>query len=59
MTDGNEDIDRNGMIDADETDPNDGGDDLPMVDTDGDGLSDASRPRSAPTRTTRTATTTA
>ncbi|WP_437335306.1 DUF3344 domain-containing protein [Sorangium sp. So ce394] len=41
VTDGNEDIDRNGVIDADETDPNDGGDDLPMVDTDGDGLSDA------------------
>ncbi|WP_437998709.1 hypothetical protein WMF26_00645 [Sorangium sp. So ce185] len=41
VTDGNEDIDRNGVIDADETDPNDGGDDLPMVDTDGDGLIDA------------------
>ncbi|WP_437734427.1 hypothetical protein [Sorangium sp. So ce1335] len=40
VRDGQEDINLNGAIDADETDPNDGDDDLPIVDTDGDGLVD-------------------
>ncbi len=39
--DGEEDLDRNGRIDAGETDPNDPGDDgTPPVDSDGDGLED-------------------
>ncbi|WP_438017691.1 DUF3344 domain-containing protein [Sorangium sp. So ce315] len=41
VTDGNEDTNLNGAIDEGETDPNDGDDDVPPVDTDGDGLSDA------------------
>jgi large repetitive protein len=41
VTDGNEDTNHNGKIDAGETDPNLMSDDGTLVDTDGDGLSDA------------------
>ncbi|WP_437676771.1 hypothetical protein [Sorangium sp. So ce131] len=41
VPDGLEDINFNGVIDEGETDPNDRSDDAPIVDTDGDGLSDA------------------
>ncbi|WP_437279081.1 hypothetical protein WME90_00570 [Sorangium sp. So ce375] len=41
VSDGNEDINLDGAIDEGETDPNNGADDVPPVDTDGDGLSDA------------------
>jgi hypothetical protein len=70
--DGSEDTNLNGAVDTGETDPTagHGADDTTLVDTDGDGLSDAleatlgsdpndARRRSAPTRTTRTRTTTA
>ncbi|XXX77277.1 hypothetical protein WMF30_00695 [Sorangium sp. So ce134] len=40
VSDGNEDVDLDGVIDEGETDPNNGDDDAPPVDTDGDGLSD-------------------
>ncbi|WP_437876756.1 hypothetical protein [Sorangium sp. So ce513] len=40
VSDGNEDTNLNGAIDEGETDPNNGDDDVPPVDTDGDGLSD-------------------
>ncbi|WP_434044989.1 MULTISPECIES: DUF3344 domain-containing protein [Sorangium] len=40
VPDGHEDFDLDGVIDEGETDPNDGADDVPPVDTDGDGLSD-------------------
>ncbi len=38
--DGGEDINHNGQIDGDETDPNDPSDDILVLDTDGDGLGD-------------------
>ncbi|WP_080681908.1 DUF11 domain-containing protein [Sorangium cellulosum] len=41
VPDGQEDLDRDGAIGADETDPNDGDDDSAPEDTDGDGLIDA------------------
>ncbi|WP_437780830.1 DUF3344 domain-containing protein [Sorangium sp. So ce1097] len=41
VSDGNEDTNLNGAIDAGETDPNNGEDDGTLEDTDGDGLSDA------------------
>ncbi|XXT20117.1 hypothetical protein WME94_00940 [Sorangium sp. So ce429] len=41
VTDGDEDINLNGAVDESETDPNNGDDDVPPADTDGDGLSDA------------------
>ncbi|KYF54673.1 hypothetical protein BE08_20070, partial [Sorangium cellulosum] len=41
VPDGQEDANLDGVVDEDETDPNDGGDDAPPLDTDGDGLSDA------------------
>src|SRR5204862_501944 len=40
LADGAEDINRNGKIDNGETDPNLAADDNPIVDADGDGLSD-------------------
>ncbi|MBI4953951.1 MAG: DUF11 domain-containing protein [Myxococcales bacterium] len=40
VSDGNEDTNLDGAIDAGELDPNDPSDDVPPVDTDGDGLSD-------------------
>ncbi|WP_437297178.1 hypothetical protein [Sorangium sp. So ce426] len=40
VPDGNEDVDLDGVVDAGETDPNNGEDDVPPTDTDGDGLSD-------------------
>ncbi|WP_437600032.1 DUF3344 domain-containing protein [Sorangium sp. So ce590] len=40
VPDGHEDFDLDGVVDEGETDPNDGADDVPPVDTDGDGLSD-------------------
>ncbi|WP_437967887.1 DUF3344 domain-containing protein [Sorangium sp. So ce260] len=40
VPDGQEDLDRDGAIGGDETDPNDGSDDATPADTDGDGLSD-------------------
>ncbi|MBN1611417.1 MAG: DUF11 domain-containing protein, partial [Polyangiaceae bacterium] len=40
VPDGAEDINKNGVVDTGETDPNDGNDDL-TLDTDGDGLTDA------------------
>ncbi|XXT19134.1 hypothetical protein WME94_53800 [Sorangium sp. So ce429] len=40
VRDGQEDINLDGAVDAGETDPNDGDDDLPIDDTDGDGLVD-------------------
>ncbi|WP_433932680.1 DUF3344 domain-containing protein [Sorangium cellulosum] len=40
VPDGQEDVDLDGVVDEGETDPNDGDDDVPPVDTDGDGLSD-------------------
>ncbi|MEM7246790.1 MAG: hypothetical protein AAF533_15670 [Acidobacteriota bacterium] len=39
-SDGSEDANGNGAIDMDERDPNDGGDDVTVPDTDGDGLPD-------------------
>lgn len=41
VRDGAEDANHNGRVDAGETDPNDPADDVSVVDTDGDGLSDA------------------
>ncbi|MBW2529388.1 MAG: hypothetical protein JRI23_34745 [Deltaproteobacteria bacterium] len=41
VSDGSEDANLNGAVDADEGDPNDGADDGAVVDSDGDGLSDA------------------
>ncbi|WP_441289376.1 hypothetical protein ACSRUE_00935 [Sorangium sp. KYC3313] len=41
VSDGNEDTNLDGAIDGDEIDPNDPADDVPPVDSDGDGLSDA------------------
>ncbi|WP_437813561.1 isopeptide-forming domain-containing fimbrial protein [Sorangium sp. So ce1078] len=41
VPDGQEDLDRDGAIGGDETDPNDGSDDATPADTDGDGLIDA------------------
>ncbi|WP_437590194.1 DUF3344 domain-containing protein [Sorangium sp. So ce1000] len=41
VDDGLEDFDLDGVVDAGETDPNNGADDVPPKDTDGDGLSDA------------------
>jgi hypothetical protein len=41
VSDGSEDINRNGRLDASETNPLDPKDDLSVVDSDGDGLSDA------------------
>ncbi|WP_437756186.1 DUF3344 domain-containing protein [Sorangium sp. So ce1389] len=41
VNDGDEDINLDGAVDAGETDPNNGDDDVPPTDTDGDGLSDA------------------
>ncbi len=40
VSDGSEDANLNGRVDADEADPNDASDDGSVVDTDGDGLSD-------------------
>ncbi|WP_437927817.1 DUF3344 domain-containing protein [Sorangium sp. So ce291] len=40
VSDGQEDFDLDGVVDEGETDPNDGDDDVPPTDTDGDGLSD-------------------
>ena len=40
VADGAEDVNKNGAIDNGETDPNDGSDDVPPTDSDGDGLSD-------------------
>jgi len=40
VSDGSEDSNLNGVVDGGELDPNDGGDDVNVVDTDGDGLSD-------------------
>ena len=40
VSDGSEDINLNGVIDGNETDPNDGSDDNTVLDSDGDGLSD-------------------
>lgn len=41
VSDGSEDTNLNGQIDPNELDPSDMGDDMAVVDTDGDGLSDA------------------
>jgi outer membrane protein OmpA-like peptidoglycan-associated protein len=40
VIDGSEDANRNGRVDSGETNPNNGADDVGVVDTDGDGLSD-------------------
>ncbi|HZF54313.1 MAG TPA: DUF3344 domain-containing protein [Polyangiaceae bacterium] len=40
ISDGSEDVDRDGVVDPGETDPNNGADDKGTVDSDGDGLSD-------------------
>ena len=41
VDDGAEDTNKNGRVDAGELDPNAGGDDVPPLDSDGDGLTDA------------------
>lgn len=45
VSDGAEDADADGAVGPGELDPNDGGDDVPPVDSDGDGLSDAEEAR--------------
>ncbi len=41
ISDGSEDVDRDGVLDPGETDPNNGADDKGSLDSDGDGLSDS------------------